>query len=84
MTHACSYLVTFSYDWDDDYTVFMTTQALDDWIRDSFDLQDEPAPFDSPDYWAAVMEAYEAGKWKSFQIFTIHWETQEITEWTPA
>ena len=68
--------IAHSYDWDDGFRLYHTEQAMLDAIREDFEIEEEiPDPSrdqeDSTEFWNACLQAYEQGRWKSYQAVRI-------------
>ena len=57
------FIISWSYDWEDSMEIVRTEAEVHAWIYESFDI-DEDKRLD----WDLVREAYNSGKWKSFQV----------------
>lgn len=64
------YIVAASHDWNDFHHSFRSPEALDNWIRRDFKLDDD-LPSWTAEYWCEVSDAYNSNGWKSLQFLLV-------------
>lgn len=73
------YIVAASHDWNDFHRSFRSPEALDNWIRGDFDLDDDLTSW-TPEYWREVSAAYNSGGWKSLQFLLVDLSAGTVKE----